>query len=1234
MPSRLLHAVIAAAIVGLISLHPASVQAQQTADVIRGHVVSDSGKLIVGGAVIVTRGPDRMTLETKTDSAGNFSVRFEQGTGDYLVYVSSPGLKAARRRVQRQQSEREMVANFTLSVDLELLAATKITAVKPARASNTVNPYQPETGASEKWSDGVKGQVPPTIAGDLNAIAGSLSSVTMAGGVPSILGSGAASNLTTLNGMGLAAGSIPRAARTETRVTGATFDATRGGFAGANVDVRLGPGDRNYQRLNGFVTLDPPVLQFTDATTRSLGATSGGVRTSFGADGELIRKVLTYNVALDLARSTSEPVTLLDADADALLRSGVSPDSVARLVALAGPMGLPLSGNNVPSNRLHDGITWLGRLDDTRDTMQTRALTTYAGFTSDGALGFSALAAPSSAGERHERTLGTQLTFGTFVGPDRMVLTETRIAASAVKTQVSPYRSIPGASVLVRSSDAIDSRDLTAIALGGSSLGSDDNRWTAEGSNETIWNAVGRRHRFKAMVWARVDGLTQQGVGNQLGTFSFNSVADFAANQPSSFTRTLTQPARDGTVWNAATAMSHQYAPTRVFSILYGARLEADGFASSPAKDPALEQALGVVTGAAPMRLHISPRVGFSYTYNRDKDNGSGMSANNVGRFYRTTTGVIRGGVGEFRDILRPNLLADASAATGLPGGTSVLSCVGSATPTPNWSLFSADPTSIPTTCLNGSGALGESAPSVTLIDPKYDVPRSWRASLEWTTSYRKWLVRISSLASYDLSQPGIVDANFAGVQKQTLAEEGNRPVFVSPAAIDPASGTVSASESRTSSSFGRVSTRVSDLRGYGEQLTFGLSPDVFKFHSKVQLFTSMNYTIQSTRRQFRGFDGANFGDPRVKEWAAGPNDARHVVVLTGGFSTPKTGTWTLFARGQSGLPFTPIVQGDPNGDGRSGDRAFIPDPALVTDPALATQLRALLSEGSPTARACIESNLGRVAVRNGCRGPWTESLNLQWRPPLPGRLVRRVTPNVYFQNVLAGLDQALHGAESARGWGSPAMPDPVLLVPRAFVASAPAFRYDVNARFADTRPRRTLLSDPFRIVIDFSVDLAVDYDLQQLRRAVEPVKGPSGWTRRNADSLTSFYLSNTSSIHKLLLSEADSLFLSAGQVAALRRADSVFSAQVRAVYAPLGEFLAAGNGGLGKAALDSAQATQKAYWHVFWLQPEVADSIVTPAQKDLMPMLKSMVSIPMDDRLHSQWQFQWPVQLVDKKKP
>ncbi|HKH94445.1 MAG TPA: carboxypeptidase-like regulatory domain-containing protein, partial [Gemmatimonadaceae bacterium] len=865
-----------------------SAAAQTEADIVRGRVTDDSSRAVVGATIMITRGPDRLTQQATTDSSGAFSSRFEQGTGDYLVYVNATGFKTERRRVQRQGTERELVADFKLARDLTVLAAVKVTAARPERASNRVRPTDPEPGSNDKWNEGVNGQVSPSIAGDLTATAGTMSNVTLGPGGASILGSAGESNLTTLNGMGLATGSIPRAANTETRVTGATFDATRGGFAGANIDVRLGPGDRFYQRRNAFITFDPPQLQFTDAVSRSLGTTSGGFRGSAGADGEIIRGALTYNVALDVSRSSSDPSTLLNADADALLRAGVSPDSVARLLAIATPLGIPLTGQGVPSNRERAAVTWLGRLDITRDTLQTRALTSYVGVTKDGSIGFGPLTAPAAAGERRERTLGAQLTLGAFVGPGRRVLTETRLAASGVHTDVAPYRALPSANVQVRSALAGATDAITNLTLGGSNSSTTDDRWTLEGSNETAWNANGRRHRFKAMLWGRTDGLRQEGASNALGSYTFASLADFDAGRASSYSRTLVQPERSGAVWNTAAAFVHTYAPSRFLGVMYGARLEADGFANAPASNPALEQSLGVRTGIAPARLHVSPRLGITYTYNRDRENGSGTGQNPVGRFYRSPVGTLRAGIGEFRDLLRPGILADASAATGLPGGTLTLSCVGSAVPQPDWSSFDAGTS--PTQCLDGSGLLAERAPSVTLIDPGYDVPRSWRSSLEWTTEVRKLVIRLGGLVSYDLNQPGVVDANFSGEQKLTLAGDGGRPVFVSEASIDPGTGALSASDSRRSADFGRVARRVSDLRGYGGQLTLGLSPDVFRFRNRHSLFASLNYTLQSSRRQFRGFDGAGFGDPRTVEWAPSQSDARHVVVVTGGMRHDKIG--------------------------------------------------------------------------------------------------------------------------------------------------------------------------------------------------------------------------------------------------------------------------------------------------------------------------------------------------------
>ena len=1204
-----------------------------SADVIRGRVTDDSARSIAAATVIVTRGPDRATQQTTTDSAGSYSVRFEPGTGDYLVYVSATGYRTARRRVQRQGGEVILGADFRLAPDAALLAEVKVKGTKPVRVEHDVNPYDPETGSSERYQDGVNGQVSPSTARDLNATAMTLPGVVSTPNGPSILGAGTESNLTTLNGMGMAAGSIPRAAQTETRVTGATFDPTRGGFAGANIDVRLSAGDRFYQRRRAYVTLDPRQWQLTDAVGRAAGAPSGGMRASIGGDGELVRHALTYNAAIDVSRSISTPSTLASASDATLLRAGVAPDSVDRVLAAAGPAGL-LAGSGIPAERQRDALTFLGRLDDTRDTLATRALTGYVGLTKDGALGFGPLAAPASGGEQRQRTLGGQLVLGEYFGPGRNWLNETRFAASQVTTKNSPYLALPGADVVVRSpaleATAGGSIDISGLSLGGGGGFFDDSkRWTLEGANETMRNARGSRHRLKGLLWARADGLSQAGVGNRFGSYGYNSVADFVGNAPSSFTRTLSAPDRSGRVWNAAGAVAHQWFPTKLFSVIYGARLEGSGFLDRPSGDAALENALGVRTGVAPTRLHVSPRAGFTWTYNHDKDNGSGMSSSPTGTFFRTRVGTVRGGVGEFRDLLRPELAADATAR----GGSLLLSCVGSAVPAPDWSAFAADPANVPTQCAAGGGVLAERAPSVALVDPSFDVPRSWRGSLDWSTDVGRALLKLGALGSWDLAQPGTVDANFSGVTAFTLdqAAEGGRPVYVSTAAIDPGSGAVSAAESRRSSAYGRVGIRSSDLRGYGGQLTASLSPDVFK--ARFPVYASLGYTLQATRRQYRGFDGAGFGDPRAKEWAPNGNDARQVVILQGGFSSGKTGTVTFFARAQSGLPYTPIVQGDVNGDGVGADRAFIPRPGTTGDAQLDAQLQAALSRGSASARSCLRANLGRVAPRNGCRGPWTESLNMQWSPPIPQKWARRVRSNIYLENVLGGIDQLVHGSD-LRGWGAQARPDPVLLIPRGFDATAKRYRYDVNPRFADTRPGRTLFRTPFRISLDFRIDLSVDYPLQQLRRALEPIRGPNhSWVDRGADSLAAFYLSRTSSIHKALLTESDSLFLTKAQIAELRRADSAYSAQVRALYVPLGRFLAERRGHEpGKTELDSAAVVDSTYWTVFWLQPEIADSIISPTQRELFPMLKAMVGVPKNDRAHSRWMFGNPVTFTDEK--
>ncbi|MDP1861613.1 MAG: carboxypeptidase-like regulatory domain-containing protein [Gemmatimonadaceae bacterium] len=1226
------------------------------AEVLRGRITNDSARALVGALVRVTRGPDRFTRETRSDSAGRWTLTFDAGTGDYLVSVSATGWRTVRRRVQRQSDEGTLVADFELGADFAQLAEMRVIAPRPVRASNQVIPVFPEPGASERWAEDATARLlPPTAVGDLALLATTVPGLTVTSAGVAALGADPGSSLTTLNGLALGTTTLPRAARLDVRVSTTTFDPTRGGFAGANMDIRLGRGGgTSGSGRTLFLTLDPAALQATDALGRAAGAPRGTLRASLGQRGELLPHVVGYSAALDLTRSTGDAPSLSSVDPQLLRAAGVSPDSVAQLDVLTRAIGVPLAADGAPVTRQRNALTWLARVDDLRDSLDVRALTTYASLSRESAFALLPITAASTAGRRDDRTVGSQLLVQHYFGPGRRILNESRLGASGSWTTVRPTLALPGATVFVGATDdgGASVGGVTELAFGGgAALPRERRTWTLEAANEMFANAGGTRHRVKALAWARTDGLRDAATPDALGTFAFPTLADVAAGTPVLFKRTLRQPSRDAATWNGALALAHRWTPTRRVEVLYGARLEGSGALEAAARNPALESALGVRSGVAPTRLRLSPRVGFTWTYDRASDGRTIGVPKDFGGFYRVATGTLRGGIGEFRDLVRPDLLAIARAATGLAGSTERLECVGAATPAPDWRAFALDPSNIPTACADGSNSiLGERTPAVMLLSPDWDVPRSWRASLEWSTGIGAWVARLSGLVSLDLSLPGIIDANFAGIERGVLGEEGGRPLFIPSAAIDVGSGAVSAAAARRTASYGRVDVLTSDLRGRSAQLTLSLAPDFLRDAVLPRPFyASGSWTLQWTRRQFRGFDGAGFGDPQATEWAPGPGDARHVVLAQAGIRTRRMGTMSLFTRAQSGLPFTPIVDGDVDGDGRGGDRAFVPDPARASDPVIASQLRALLDDGAPLARRCVQRWAGRVPGRNSCRGPWTVTLNAVWRTPalrLPGILGQRLQPALYAENVLGGLDRLVNG-NALRGWGQPTALDPVLLVRRGFDATPgrERFRYAINSRFGDARAATVLARLPFRLTLDVSLDLGTASDEQRLRRALRPPRPRGGPPARapalpTAETLANAYLQNTSNLFAEVLAASDSLLLTPPQLTALRRGDSVFTARVLALYRPLGTFLAGLPSGASerpadrRAALDSIATIEREYWPLFWTQPSEVVAILTPVQQRLLPWLAPLVDVPSARRGEARWFSGYAVQMLRERRP
>ena len=190
-------------------------------------------------------------------------------------------------------------------------------------------------------------------------------------------------------------------------------------------------------------------------------------------------------------------------------------------------------------------------------------------------------------------------------------------------------------------------------------------------------------------------------------------------------------------------------------------------------------------------------------------------------------------------------------------------------------------------------------------------------------------------------------------------------------------------------------------------------------------------------------------------------------------------------------------------------------------------------------------------------------------------------------------------------------MPDPVLLASRGFDAGARKFSYAVNPRFGSTRPSQSLLRSPFRVVLDFSLDLTKPLAEQRLARTLEPVRRNGRWEQPKVTDMEQVQMRQVSSLHRLLLTFSDTLFLTREQIDRLRQADSVYQDEARALFAPLAaRFANRSSRETPTAMLADIRATELAYQRRFWAQRDIVQSILTPLQASVMPEIAKMIML------------------------
>jgi hypothetical protein len=1196
----------------LFAALPATSTAQAT-DTIRGRVTTDSGAVIVGAEVVATRAPDRAFKSDTTDAAGNYQIIFEQGTGDYLLHVAALGRETLRFRLKRVANETGLTHDFQLKSSVQKLETVTVKAEtdKPQRDRGYLTPQPGESGHTV---DGVVSAIPPDVRGNIAAAAATVAGVAVTPNGISVLGLDPSQNQTTLNGMAFGGADLPRNAHTSTRVSASTYDPSLGWFSGAQVSVDLDEGSI-YTREPLSITLDAPALQYTDPTSRALGQRFSNVIAGLGRSGAFRDDKMEYNAAVDLSRRSSGFVSLDRAGADILEQSGVAHDSASRLLGILSGKGIPFSGASPSTTRTSDNVTFIGRIDHARfnyktfsDERATWGLVGYAKLGRASQLGVEPTAVAMHGGDESQQIFAVQGLYSTYLHHDRY-LTDAKTSFTVKSDRSAPFLRLPDGRVLVSSQfpDGLDAT--TALAFGGNgALAQDSRDWTWETSSETRFYASKRtHHRVQLDADSRVDGFSRSSAGNSNGTFSFNSLEDLAANIPTSFTRTLNAPTSAAKEWNGFVSLGDYWRRSNTFQLLAGARLEGNRFLDRPRYNPAVESLFGARTDQAPASIHASPRIGFTWIR---KYEGEGIRFSPIGEWNFGSPAYVRGGIGEFRGLLAPTVLSQAMIANGLPGGAINLTCIGPAAPAPDWSSYALDPTMIPTDCVGGTGvpaSFADAAPSVALFDKSYQPPRSWRGNLSYASSVGKILYNVEGIYSLNLNQPSQSNLNFANTQRFTTSLEG-RPVFVGVGSIVPSTGVVSAVDARKSSLFGPVIANRSDLRSISRQVTVNVSPD-FAFASSW--YGSLTYTLASVRALASGFDAPTFASPLEREWARGDFDARHRFQLQFG-KTIKRLTLTLFGTFQSGLPFTPLVNGDVNGDGRFNDRAFIFDPAASPDSAVGAGLRALTANASPRVRDCLLKQLGHAAGRNSCEGPWTAALNanLGTSFEIPHSLGRYVYVSLAIANPLGGLDQLLHGSSHLRGWGLQAFPDPILYNVRGFDSTAKRFRYEVNPRFGNTQPASTIIRSPFRVTLDVRTEIGPGLPLQQLKRLVSAGRGGRPGPKLDAAALKKRYARSVPDPYREILDESDSLLLTAGQEKAIEAAQADYLHGIDSVWTPLVEYLAAlGDTYDAEEAVKRQDSTTDDAWEFTRLHVQkTLAPILSPIQLKLLPWPAGML--------------------------
>ena len=1071
----------------------AAAQVGSTTDIVTGKVVGAAGQPVVGAQVTVTSLETGVSRSRTTNDKGTYTILFPDGGGRYRIVVRAIGEQPRTLNVQREGDEDRLVANISLKPTTTTLAGVRVTARAPTQGGRGQEP-----GNSERTVSTEQALRLPVDATDPNAIASITPGVISQGGNDttqagfSVAGQRASQNNVTLDGITFGGGSFPQEAVRATRVITNTFDVARGQFSGGQVASTTRAGTNNLY-VGGTYTLRAPELQVTPDYNGAYGSGYTSNQLSGGVGGAFKQDKAFYFLALQGSRRTDPLTSLLGADPRALAGLGASSDSATRFLAALAARGVPVTQAGIPGSRVNDQMTGIARFDFNLSESQTLTLRGDYNYRGQDATRISPFSVPTNGGTSANRGGGLFASLSSRFPNEVLggsLLNEGRVYVNRASNDATPYINIPGGRVRVTSTLADGTTGISSFGFGANpGLPNEGQTNYVEATDELSLLTGNGAHRIKLGGLLNASRFAQQTSVSPYGTYTYNTLADFLNNTPALFQRTIGSPNVHGGALNVNGYLGDTWRQSRNFQLTYGVRVEGTTYSGAPAYNRSVDSAFGLRTDRFPGELRASPRVGFTYTFFPDSAKQAAAQARQAtsgapSLFRGGPTLFVRGGIGEFRGRAPTGLFSSAQQGSGLPGDQTQITCLNPLGPD-YASILAQGDAAIPTTCTQRPDPSGfvvpgqfasSAVPTITAFAPDFRSPRSVRASLGVTRRFwERWTAGLDASYAWGVSQYGVTDANLntnTTTSGFTLPLEANRPVFVPTTAISPFTGATALSASRIDPAFGQVLDVNSGLRSRNAQVTATLNG----FTARGANF-NLSWTVARNRDQSSfAFGSPAFayqqtttrGNPNVIAFASADQDIRHNIIGTATFPLNASFEVTGIGRLQSGAPYSPTVNGDVNGDGARNDAAFVFNPSTPgLDTALANGMQRVLSSAPSSARACLESQLGTVAGRNSCRGPWVPGLDVQfnYKPDRFG-LARRLTISTTLLNTLAGLDQLFHGSNDLRGWGQQVRPDQTLLAIRGFDPVTKQYTYQVNQRFGNTVGQASVFRQTFQLGI------------------------------------------------------------------------------------------------------------------------------------------------------------------------